>query len=212
MTTPAPADCNSRRGIGSSSCSRSSALLGFLLLSACQTIHYDYSKEPDPRQREYAIGPLDQLSIVVWKNRDLSADVTVRPDGIITLPLIGDVQAKGRSPSELKAELTRRYGEFVRAEDAVVTVTVTNVQSYHFTVTGAVEHAGVLSSRYYVTVVEALSMAGGPSRFAGNVLWIIRHDGDGKTHRIPFDIPRLLSGLHPEENLVVLPGDILQVP
>jgi polysaccharide export outer membrane protein len=179
-------------------------------VAGCSSVpHYDYKVEPDPRKSEFVVGPLDQLSVVVWKNRELSADVTVRPDGIITLPLIGDVKAAGRTPSELQKEIAKRYSDFVRDEEMVLSVGVVAVNSYQFTVIGSVEHGGLLSSRSYLTVIEALAMAGGPNRFAGNSLYIVRGN---PARRIPVDIKRASSGEHPEENLVVLRGDLIVVP
>jgi polysaccharide biosynthesis/export protein len=177
---------------------------------ACATsATWDYKHEPDPRRSEYVIGPLDQLSIVVWKNQELSGEVPVRPDGIVTLPLIGAVNAAGRTPSDLQLELARRFGEFLRAEEVVVAVGIVAVNSYSFTVTGNVEHSGVFNSRSYLTAVDALAMAGGPNRFAGDMLYILRGP---PSRRIPVDLRRATSGAHPEENLVVLRGDIIVVP
>ena len=99
---------------------------------------YDYKKEPDPRLTEYQVGPLDQLKVVVWKNQELSADVVVRPDGVVTLPLIGDVKASGRTPSQIQKEITQRYANFIRVEEAVVSVGVSQVNSLSFTISGNV--------------------------------------------------------------------------
>lgn len=186
------------------------AVGALLLVAGCSSVpYYDYKVEPDPRTKEFVVGPLDQLSVVAWKNRELSADVTVRPDGIITLPLIGDVKAAGRTPSELQKEIAKRYSDFVRDEEMVLSVGVIAVNSYQFTVIGSVEHGGLLSSRSYLTIIEALAMAGGPNRFAGNSLYIVRGT---PARRIPVDIRRATSGEHPEENLVVLRGDLIVVP
>jgi polysaccharide export outer membrane protein len=190
-------------------------VVGSLLLissgtAGCASVpRYDYKAEPDPRTKEFIVGPLDQLSVVVWKNRELSADVVVRPDGIITLPLIGDVKAAGRTPSELQKEIAKRYSVFVRDEEMVLSVGVSSVNSYQFTVMGSVEHGGLMSARSYLTVMEALAMAGGPNRFAGNSLYIVRGT---PARRIPIDIKPASSGEHPEENLVVLRGDLIVVP
>lgn len=191
--------------------SRVVALVSLLALSpGCGgSFNYDYKKEPDPRRNEYVIGPLDHLSIVVWKNQELSGEVHVRPDGIMNLPLIGAVNAAGRTPTNLQGEIAKRYGEFLRAEEIVVSVGIVAVNSYSFTVTGNVEHAGVFSSHSYLTAVDALAMAGGPNRFAGDVVYIVRGP---PPRRIPIDLRRATSGDHPEENVVVLRGDILVVP
>ncbi len=185
-----------------------------VLLSACATTsRYDYSTEPDPRRGEYVIGVADQLSIRVWKTPELSTEATVRPDGTITMPLIGDLTADGRTPSELKGEITRQLAKFVRDEGAVVTIAVTGVNSYSFTVGGNVEHPGVFNSRKYVTVLEAMQLAGGPNRFASpKETKLLRRDRKGKVRVIPINYPAVLDDTQPEANLVLLAGDQLFVP
>lgn len=168
---------------------------------------YDYAKEPDPRKAEYELGPLDQIKVTVWKNPDLSTEVTVRPDGIITLPLIGDVKASGRTPTALQKEVTKRYGEFIRL-DSTVNVGVAQVNSYSFTVSGNVEKAGVYKERNYVTVLEAIALAGGANKYAGNTAYINRMHPPRK---VPIDLKRASAGEIPEENVVVLRGDIIVV-
>ncbi|MBI5070622.1 MAG: polysaccharide biosynthesis/export family protein [Deltaproteobacteria bacterium] len=191
-----------------------SALLSLLLLGACAGARpYDYSREPDPRRAEYIIGPADQLSVQVWKNPELSKDVSVRPDGTVTLPLIGDIKAAGQTPTQLREEIVRQLGRFVRGEGLVVTVGVTGVNSYTFTVSGNVERAGVYSSQRYVTVLEAIQLAGGPNRFASpGGIEIYRRDAEGKVRAIPIDYPALLAGRRPESNVAILAGDQINVP
>jgi polysaccharide export outer membrane protein len=179
------------------------------LLGCGAPLAYDYKKEPDPRAQEFQVGPLDQLQVVVWKNRELSADVTVRPDGVVTLPLIGDIKAAGRTPSELQKEVVKRLSVYLKEEELTVSVGVGAVNSYHFTVLGAVEHAGYYSAKTYVTAVEAVAMAGGPNRFAGHELVIVRGN---PARRIPIDLRRATSSEHADENLVVLRGDLLVIP
>jgi polysaccharide export outer membrane protein len=186
-----------------------------LLLGACASaaVRYDYSKEPDPRKNEYVIGVSDRLSITVWKSADLSREAVVRPDGTITMPLIGDLIADGRTPSELRAEIAKQLARYVRDEGAVVTVAVTGVNSYSFTVGGNVEHPGVFTSQRYVTVLEAMQMAGGPNRFASPAeTKLYRRDRAGHLRVIPIDYPRVLAGTQPEANLALLAGDQLLVP
>lgn len=170
---------------------------------------YDYKLEPDPRRSEFQVGPLDQLSVAVWKNRDLSADVVVRPDGIVTLPLIGDVKAAGRTPSDLQKEIKHRLSEFIRDEELVVSVGIAAVNSYHFTVLGSVERAGLYTAKNYVSTVEAVAMAGGPNRFAGNSVYIVRGT---PARRIPIDLRRATSSEYANENLIVMRGDLIIVP
>jgi polysaccharide export outer membrane protein len=186
------------------------------LLGACpaKTPYYDYSKEPNPREMEYTIGVPDGLQITVWKNPDLSTDATVRPDGTITMPLIGDIKAAGRTPSELKAEISQKLSTFVRDESAVVTIAVTTVASYKFTVSGNVNTPGVFGSQNYVTVAEAMALAGGPNRFAEPAgLVLIRKDKtSGKYKRIPISYDDVRSNKRPDMNLVLMPGDTLFMP
>jgi polysaccharide biosynthesis/export protein len=159
------------------------------------------------------IGVADVLRITVWHNADLSTDARVRPDGTITMPLIGDLAAAGRTPSALRGEIQKRLGAFVKDESAVVTVAITEVNSYRFTVSGNVERAGTFSSRYYVRVAEAIAMAGGPNRFASpSHVTILRPAGEGKVRQIPVNYEDVRSGARPDEDLVILPGDNVFVP
>lgn len=192
---------------------RWAALPLFLLAAACVTIpKYDYANEPDPRKLEFVLGPADGVKIGVWKNPDLNTDTRLRPDGTITMPLIGDIPAAGRTPSQLKAEITQRLSIYVKDETATVSVTVTEVNSYRYTVSGNVERGGIFSSKYYVTVGEAIAMAGGVNKFGDpSRLQVIRNQG-GKLRRIPIDYRRIADGSHPEENLALFAGDILYVP
>jgi polysaccharide export outer membrane protein len=172
-------------------------------------IAYDYKKEPDPRTAEYQVGPLDQLKVVVWKNAELSADVVVRPDGVVTLPLIGDVRAAGHTPSQIQKEITARYANYIRVEEAVVSVGVAQVNSLSFTISGNVEKPGVYQVKSYVTVLEAIATAGGTSKYAGNSAYVVRGT---PSRKIPIDIKQASSGEHPEMNVVVLRGDLIVVP
>jgi polysaccharide export outer membrane protein len=183
-----------------------------LAATGCGPISYDYSKEPDPRNHEFVIGASDGLKITVWKNAELSTDAKVRPDGTITMPLIGDVHAAGRTPGELKSEISKKLSNFVKSDEATVTIAVTEVNSYRFTVSGNVEHGGIFTSKYYVTVAEAIALAGGLNKFADpKKLVIVRLDEHGR-RRVPIDYNRISSGEHPEENLVLISGDNLFAP
>jgi polysaccharide export outer membrane protein len=185
------------------------------LLGACASTRYDYpySKEPDPRKSEYVIGVSDRLSITVWKNPDLSGDVVVRPDGTITLPLIGDITADGRTPTQLKNDIARQLTKFIRDDGAVVTVAVTGVSSYTVTVSGNVTSPGVFPSQKYLTVMEAVQLAGGPNRFASpREMRLLRRDRSGRMREIPVDYLAVLDGSHPEANLALISGDQIYMP
>ncbi len=183
----------------------------------------------DPRKLPYVIGPSDVLRITVWKDPNLSTESAVGPGGTITMPLVGELPAAGRTAKQIQEEATRRLGAFVK--DAVVTVAVIEVNSYRFTVAGNVERRGMFSPRYYVTVSEAIALAGGPNRYASpaNVVVIRPAERDdpgdpgehpkgwkspagGATQRIAIDYDEILSGKSPAQDIVVLAGDTVLVP
>ncbi len=197
----------------------------FLVLgvaSGCSEVTYDYSKEVDPRNREFVIGVADVVRINVWKNPELSTEATVRPDGTVTMPLIGDLSAAGRTPTLLRQEVTRRLAEFIKDENATVTVAVTAINSYRYTVSGNFEHPGTFSSKYYVTVTEAAAMAGGLNKYANPKRVIILRPQQAPVveptaarpatqalRRIPLDFEAVASGRRPDGNLVLVAGDTL---
>lgn len=171
---------------------------------------YAEAARNDPRGRPYVIGISDVVRVTVWKDPNLSADATVRPDGSITLPLVGEVMASGRTAIALQREVAQRLSAFVK--DAVVTVAIAEVNSYRFTVTGNVEHPGVFTSRYYFTVSEAIALAGGPNRYASTSHVVIVRTSGGRAERIPIDYDAILSGESPEQDIVILAGDAVRVP
>jgi polysaccharide export outer membrane protein len=174
---------------------------------------YDYAAEPDPRKQSFVLGPSDVLHITVWRNPDLSGDAVVRPDGTITVPLVGDLQASGRTSDEVRKELTQRLATYIKDDSAVVTVAVTAINSYRFTVSGNVERPGTYNSSHYVTVSEAMALAGGPNRYAApEDMVVIRNDATKGSRRIPVDYPDMVSGKRPEQNLALLSGDVVYVP
>lgn len=186
---------------------------GLALASGCTPVPtYAYRSEPDPRVMDYVLGASDMVKINVWKNGELSTEAVVRPDGTITMPLIGDIRAAGRSTKELRDEIIKRLGTYLKAEETPVTVALTAVNSYRFTISGNVEHGGAFSPKYYVTISDALAMAGGLNKFAnGDKIVILRNSG-GKTRRIPIVYSLLQGGSRPDMDLVLLSGDTVMVP
>jgi len=172
---------------------------------------YAEAARTDPRRFPYVIGVADVVRISVWKDPSLSTDAIVRPDGTITMPLVGELRAAGRTTAELQQEATPRLAAFVK--DAVLTVSIVEVNSYQFTVAGAVEHPGLFNSRSYLTVSEALALAGGPTRYAstGDIV-IVRTLRNGAKQRIPIDYDAILAGRAPQQDIVILPGDAVRVP
>ena len=189
------------------------SVFGGLGCGTARGARVDYSAEADPRKHDFVLGPADVLRVTVWHNPDLSADPIVRPDGRITLPLIGDVPVSGRTTNEVQALVTEKLKVFVKDEAALVTVAVTAVNSYRFTVMGNVEKAGTYSATHYVTFSEAMTLAGGPNRFATPEDTVIRRpDGANPPRLIPVDYPRVARGDAPQQDLVVVAGDIIYVP
>lgn len=185
-------------------------------LVACNTTRplYDYASEPDPRKQEFVLGPSDVLRVNVWRNPELSGDVPIRPDGSISLPLVGDIRASGRTAGDVRGEIWKKLQAFIKdLESNNVTVSVSSINSYRFVVNGNVEHTGVFTSNHYVTVAEAIALAGGPNRFASaNEAVIIRDDPGKPKKRIPVDYLSILKGTHPEMDLPLLANDIVYVP
>jgi polysaccharide export outer membrane protein len=176
---------------------------------------YDYASEPDPRTTEWILGIGDQLSINVWENPGLTTEATIRPDGNITMPLVGDLRAVGETPTSLKAMIRGRLTDFVKLGSGnEITVAVRGANSYRFTIVGEVTRPGVVQLGYYVTVVEAIAMAGGFTRFAGkNRIKLLRRDPKtGANRTIPIAYDFLADGSHPEMNIVLMSGDTLFVP
>jgi polysaccharide export outer membrane protein len=191
-------------------------VVGLISIVSCtpRAPDFPYNKEPDPRNAEYILGIGDELTINVWQNEELTTDVVIRPDGTITMPLVGDLKAAGETPSSLKARIKTRLADFVKLQGSEITVAVREANSYRFTVAGEVVRAGVFNSTFYVTVAEAVALAGGFSRFAKrNDMSLMRRDPKtGKIKTIPLVYDLLASGKRPDMNIVLLSGDSLFVP
>jgi polysaccharide biosynthesis/export protein len=184
-------------------------------LSSCASRQRDfnYALERDPRNSEFVIGAGDIVKVTVWKTPELSTEARVRPDGTITLPLVGDVRVLAKTPSEVKLDIAQRLTAYVKDEAATVTVAVTEVNSYRFTVSGNVERPGIYNAKQYMTVNEAIALAGGPNKFSSpSQTVILRQDVPGQIRKIPIDYADIRAGDHPEQNLVVLAGDNIYVP
>ncbi len=158
------------------------------------------------------VGPADVLRINVWKTPDLSVEATVRPDGTITLPLIGDVDAAGQTPSLLRAEIKRRLTTFLRDDNQAIEVIVQTVNSYRFAVAGNVEHAGLFSTKHYVTVSEAIALAGGANRYADLERVTLLRQSKSGTRSLPINLKEVYSGKRPEMDIVVAKEDRIFVP
>lgn len=165
------------------------------------------SRAPD--NGEYVIGAGDVLQVSVWKNETLSRTVPVRPDGMISLPLVDEVRAAGRTPAQLRAVVRSKLAQYVPTPE--VSVMVTEMSGFSVSVLGEVRDAGRYQFTRPVTVLEALAEAGGITEYASpSKLVILRPDG-GDTKRIRFDYERVIKDPERHENFYVQPGDIIVV-
>lgn len=155
---------------------------------------------------EYLIGREDVLDVSVWRDGDLSRTVPVRPDGRISLPLVGELEAAGKTPHAVADEIRARLNPFV--EDPRVVVIVKEINAPKFYVIGEVTHPGGYPLRTHTTVLQALSVAGGPNEFAsrGGIV-VVR--GGGK-HRIEVDYSEIVA--KPTRDFTLEPGDTIVVP
>lgn len=186
-----------------------SAGLLLVSLAACSPppAHYAWR---DEKVAEFRIGSGDRLKISVWKHEDLSQEVTVRPDGNISLPLVGEVRAGGRTGPEIAKDVEARLAKFY-TEPAPVTVVVVDVKSYKVYVLGEVQKPGELVPGQQITVLQALAMAGGLTPFAQkDAIVIVRRDAGGE-RRIPFNYSAVVAG-DLQQNLPLQSGDTIVVP
>lgn len=158
----------------------------------------------------YVIGAEDVLDISVWKEPDVSRAVPVRPDGRISLPLINDVQAAGLTPQQLATTVTEKLRKYLN--EPQVTVIVTAMNSQRIFVVGEVLRAGAFPLLPGMTVLQALSSAGGFSTFADVKRIHVIRSHDGKHAEIPFNYRDVLKGDNPEQNIKLEPGDTIVVP
>src|ERR1035437_1976856 len=142
---------------------------------------------------DYVIGADDTLAINVWTEPDLCRTVPVRPDGKITLPLNGDVQASGKTPRKLQQDIQESLTAFVAVPD--VTLIVQEVKSLKFNIVGEVVKPGSYPLTESTTVLDAIALAGGLGEFAkGNSIYVLRIRSDGSPQRLPFRYKQVLKG------------------
>jgi polysaccharide export outer membrane protein len=159
----------------------------------------------------YVIGPSDELSVSVWEQPDLSKAVPVRPDGKISLPLVNDIQAAGKTPMQLMSALVEKYAT-LGVKSPLVTVTVTAIKSQFIYILGAVGHPGTFPLVPGMTVVQAIASSGGLTLFAKQTKIEIRRVENGQTVRLPFNYKEVMKGVHPEQDIVLKPNDTIFVP
>lgn len=168
------------------------------------------TKKPATDDPNYIIGAQDVLDISVWKEPELTRAVPVRPDGKISMPLLNDVQAAGRTPLQLAADITAGLKKFVT--DPQVTVIVTTINSQRVFILGEVNRAGAYPLLPDMTVLQALSSAGGFTIYANlKKIYLLRVE-NGKQVKHPFNYKDVLAGKAADQNIFVKAGDTIVIP
>ena len=198
------------------------ALLAAVLLSGCATqspsspekIREALALSQEQSVQEYIIGATDVVNVSVWRNQDLSVSVPVRPDGKISVPLIGDVQASGETPEHLADSVERRLASYIR--EPQVSVVVTSMGSHEFTdrvrVTGAVGQPTSTPHRDGMTVLDIVLGSGGLTPFASGNNAMLYRSLNGEVVAIPVRLDDILERGDISTNYALRPGDILTIP
>lgn len=159
----------------------------------------------------YVIGTEDVLSINVWKEPEITRTVPVRPDGKITLPLIGEIQAGGLTPRKLQDNITGGLSSYVASPE--VTVIVEQVKSLKFNIVGEITKPGSYPLSEPTTVLDAIAVGGGLRDFAkGGHIYVLRSNSDGTHSTLPFDYKQVIKGKKLSQNIALRPGDTVVIP
>jgi polysaccharide export outer membrane protein len=188
------------------------ALLALLTAAPCACAHTT-TAPAEPEASEYQIGREDVLEIAVWKDPALTTTAPVRPDGRISVPMLGDVDACGKTPRLLSAELSKKLGPYVK--DPLVQVIVREVNSRKFAIVGEVAHPGVYPMRGHTSILQAVAQAGGITEFGarGGILIIRPATGSGDRNaeqRLRVNLNDVVDGSGGVPTL--RPGDTVYVP
>ncbi|HWO27982.1 MAG TPA: polysaccharide biosynthesis/export family protein [Candidatus Acidoferrum sp.] len=178
--------------------------------SAVPAMPDDTVKKSATADPNYVIGAQDVLDINVWKEPDVSRIVPVRPDGKISLPLLNDVQAAGLTPAQLAAQVTESLKKYVTSPQ--VTVIVTTINSQRVYILGEVTRPGAFPLLPGMSVLQALSSAGGFTQFAKVKSIFVRRIENGKEAKYPFNYREVINGKRPEQDILLKAGDTIVVP
>jgi polysaccharide export outer membrane protein len=163
-----------------------------------------------PLPAGYLIGPDDLLSIVFWRDKDMSADVVVRPDGKISLPLLNDIQAAGLTPEQLRDQLTKAASKYVEEPNA--TVVVKEVRSRKVFITGMVVKGGTFQLVGDMNVMQLIALAGGLQEYADSQNIVVLRTENGQQQRLHFNYKDVVKGKDVKQNIALKPGDTVIVP
>lgn len=190
-----------------------SFLSGLILIGALGCQPYE-ARTSAPAFQEgltgYGLGPEDVLLISVWKDENLTREVVIRPDGMISFPLVGDIMAEGRTAEELRSELAKKLTKYI--PNVNLTVSVLKVLSHKIYVVGRVNKPGEYLVGHYTDVLQALSLAGGLTPFAAeNDIKVVRRVM-GQQQTFPFRYGDVRGGTGLEQNILLQRGDVVMVP
>ena len=157
----------------------------------------------------YILAPSDEIEVFVWKEEDLSRQVTIRPDGGISYPLVGEIQAAGKPVAALQALMQERIREYVPS--AVVSVSLRKVAGYRIYVLGEVKNPGEFVLNHYVTVAQALTLADGLTPFANQSEILIMREADGEKSSLKFNYKKFTRGKDLDRNIQLKAGDVVSV-
>jgi len=166
---------------------------------------------PGIRSDSYVIGAEDIISVDVWKEPEMSKTVPVRPDGMISLPLIGEIKAAGYTPVQLQGILADSMKKMI--SDPQVTVVVEKIGSLNFNIVGEINRPGYFPLTRRMTVLDAIAMAGGFKDFAKTKkVYVLRTTANGTQERLPFNYKEVIAGKNPQQNIELQPRDTIVVP
>ena len=182
---------------------------GFLIFFVCLTLLV-FCPIGLAAEKVYYIGPGDVIEIAVWKDPELSRNLVVPPDGIISFPLIGSVNVTHLTVPELRQIVTQKLSEFI--PDATVTVMLIEINSLKAYVIGKVKKPGEFFINQATNVMQILAKAGGLTPFASDEDIMILRQKAYQIIKIPFDYGEVEKGKNPEQNIILQPGDVIVVP
>jgi len=159
---------------------------------------------------DYLIGPQDVLSIVFWREKDMSVDVVVRPDGKISLPLLNDIEAAGQTPDALRAAIAKAAAKFF--EEPSVSVVVKEIKSRNVSITGQVTKPGSYELTSGMTVLQLIAVSGGLLEYADAKNIIVMRKENGRDRAFKFNYKDVMKQKNVEQNIALKPGDIVLVP
>lgn len=163
-----------------------------------------------PTPPDYVIGPEDVIGILFWRDAEMSGDVTVRPDGMITLPLVRDIKAQGLTPDALRDAIQKAASQYMT--DPVVTVVVKQINSRKVFITGQVANPGSFPLTSAMTVMQLIAVAGGLTEFANAKAITVMRTAGGRSEVLKFNYKDVARGRRVEQNVTLRPGDTVVVP